>query len=165
MKQIQLSGKNNNLYALVDDSNYDSLIRYKWYLHRKGYVRRNRRSINGIKDTLPISMHGLVLGSKEGFVIDHINNNKLDNRKENLRFITNRQNIRRRGKQKNSKTGYKGVYVCKTKGLKSLRYNVYIRVNKKLLFVGYFKNKIKAAKAYNVASKKYHGEFGYQNIV
>lgn len=165
MKQIQLSGKNNNLYAIVDDLDYNMLIKHKWYLSKKGYAVRNRKSVNGIKDISPISMHGLVLGFKDGFVIDHINNNKLDNRKENLRFITNRQNIRRRGKQKNSKTGYKGVYVCKTKGLKSLRYQVYIRVNKKLLFIGYFKNKIEAARAYNVASKKYHGEFGYQNKV
>jgi hypothetical protein len=165
MKKISLSGKNKNLVCLVDDEDYESLSKYRWYLSRKGYAQRNRRYVNKIPDRLPVQMHTMIIGNKDGLVIDHVNNNKLDNRRSNLRHISNTENIRRRGVQKNSKTGFKGVYFCKTKGLKSTRYLSYIRVDKKLLFVGYFANKEEAAKAYNEASKKHHGEHGYQNAI
>jgi hypothetical protein len=165
MKQIFLSGRNKNLCCIIDDKYYSDLSKYKWYLNHKGYAQRNRKHIKNGIDALPILMHVFILGKKKGFTTDHINNDKLDNRKNNLRFLTNTENIRRRGVQRNTSTGYKGVYLCKNRKKKNgvYPYQVYIRVDKKLIFVGYFFDKQQAALAYNEASKKYHGEFGYQN--
>jgi len=167
MKKIYLSGKDKDRYCLVDDDDYNVLSKHKWYLSRKGYAIRNRKYRNGIKDSLPIQMHKMVTKTSNDLTVDHINCNKLDNRKQNLRLISNTENIRRRGAQRNSGTGYKGVYLSKNKELakNTIRYNVYIRVNKKLIFVGYFKDKDEAALAYNKAAKKYHGEYAYQNII
>jgi hypothetical protein len=165
MKKIIL--RNSNLFCLIDDGDFSLVSKYKWYLNHKGYAQRNRRQQNFVKDKLPILMHCLIIGQRYGLTTDHINGNKLDNQKENLRFISNTNNIRRRGKQKNSTTGYKGVYFYKSKNLKptTIRYWSGIRVNKKLVFIGYFSDKIEAVTAYNNASKKYHGDYGYQNTI
>ena len=64
----------------VDYSDYEKIVLNNgWYIQNNGYVLRNSD-----KKTL----HSLIMGKKEGFVIDHINRNKLDNRKKNLRFVT-----------------------------------------------------------------------------
>ena len=107
MKQVFISGKNKETFFIIDDEDYDEVKKHKWYINRKGYAQRNRKYSNGRRDSLPVLLHGFILGKKIGFTIDHINENKLDNRKSNLRFITNTENIRRRGTEKTSTTGYK----------------------------------------------------------
>lgn len=167
MKIIYLSGKDSQKFCKVDDEDYQKLSQYKWYLSHKSYANRNRKIIDGKKDIEPIGMHTFILGKKDGLVIDHINEDKLDNQKSNLRYISNTENIRRRGADKRSTTGYKGVYRFKSKNLKSttIRYLSHIRVDGRLICLGYFKDKKEAALAYNKASKKYHGDFGFQNTV
>lgn len=54
-------------------------------------------------------MHHLILSKKTGFDIDHINGNRVDNRKENLRYLTRKENIINRSKS-NSSSGIVGVY-------------------------------------------------------
>jgi hypothetical protein len=84
---------------------------------------------------------------------DHINQNKLDNRIENIREVTNAQNSRNRINQKPPKSGYKGVSFHRG------RYTARIMVDGKVFNLGSFDDPISAAKIYNEAALKYHGEF------
>lgn len=97
-----------------------------------------------------------ILGRKlvKGEQVDHIDNDQLNNRRNNLRLATNTQNTRNRGAQKNSSTGYKGVTHHKD------RYRAQIQVNSKRIHLGLFPTAEEAHAAYCEASIKYHGEFG-----
>src|SRR3990167_1012358 len=99
MKTIKLTqGK----VALVDDTDYDLLSKYSWCLHTKRYACSR---ING----KVILMHIFLLGKQKGKEIDHINRNKLDNRRENLRFVTRSINCFNVDIDKANKSGFKGV--------------------------------------------------------
>jgi len=157
--KIYLSGRSKNLYCIVDDEDYEKLVKYRWYLNHKGYAQRNRKYVSKKPDKGQILMHCMVLDPKEGFTTDHINFNKLDNTRQNLRHSTNKDNIRRRGGRKKCT----GVYTRKHKTV--TRYQSLIRVDGKLINIGYYKTQKEAAIAYNKAAKKYHGEHAYQNTI
>lgn len=95
MKRIPLSqGK----VALVDDEDYDRLRRLPWHAHRVGrrtladqfYAAHNPPS--GVK----IMMHNVILKPPEGYVVDHINFDGLDNRRANLRIVSRSENAKHR---------------------------------------------------------------------
>lgn len=106
-------------------------------------------------------MHRLLTNAPKGSQVDHINGDKLDNRKINLRVCTHSQNQINRGKQKNNTSGFKGVYPQK----QSKKYRAKISVNGKEYHLGYFDCPIEAAKAYNAATLNYHEEFAKLNII
>jgi hypothetical protein len=154
MKTINLTqGK----VAIVDDKDFDKVKNLKWF-HHFGYAKRNF-FIN--KKWVIISMHRLILGLGRGDVrqVDHINGNGLDNRRKNLRLCTNSQN--QMNKIVNNKYGYKGIF----KTNRPKKWGVRIYKNKKRFTIGYFYEKIEAAKAYNEAAKKYYGEYACLNKV
>ena len=93
--------------------------------------------------------------------VDHRNGNKLDNRKSNLRICSRSENQMNRGKQKNNTSGFKGVSQIKM----NQKWVAYIKVNYKRIYIGCFLKKVDAARAYNMAALKYHGEFGLLNKV
>jgi hypothetical protein len=95
----------NYINALVDADEYDKLKYVKWYLDNvHGYIRGNY--LDGT-----IKLHRFILGRPEPDkpCIDHINNNKIDNRKCNLRHCTYRDNAKNRIKKKNSSSKFYGV--------------------------------------------------------
>ena len=94
-----------------------------------------------------------------GMQVDHINGDRLDNRRENLRIVTNWQNQMNRGMTINNSSGYKGVRLRR-----SGKWEAQIRVNKKAIFLGRFYDKLDAAHAYDDAAKKYFGEFARLNF-
>lgn len=96
----------------------------------------------------------------ENMVIDHINNNSLDNRKSNLRLCTKRENSLNCIKRVKGTSLYKGVHY--EEGRK--KYTAQIMVNRKHIFLGRFKTEDQAAMAYNIAALKYFGEFARPNI-
>src|SRR2546430_16319669 len=89
-------------YALVDLVDYEWLSQWKWYCSARGYAARRLYPENKV-----VYMHRVII--PEGEEVDHINHDKLDNRKSNLRPCTHKQNLRSRGLNKNNKSGYKGV--------------------------------------------------------
>lgn len=151
MKQIALTkGK----FALVDDEDFDRLSAHKWNSHSGGYaVRQEGNYYKGTRKI--IYMHQEVMGQK---FIDHINHDKLDNQKKNLRVASKAQNTANIGLISTNTTGYRGVSKHRNS------FHAYIAINKKRINIGYFKTALEAAKARDVMAKKLYGEFAYLNL-
>lgn len=96
----------------------------------------------------------------KGLMVDHINNNKLDNRLSNLRLVTHAQNMMNTKIKKHNSSGFKGVYLCK----QTNRWRAEIRAHNRAIKIGRFDTKFEAAKAYDLAALKYHGEFASLNF-
>lgn len=96
---------------------------------------------------------------KDGLVMDHINRNKLDNSRENLRHCTQQQNSWNNTRKKTNKSGCSGIYWDKTK----MKWQAAITVNYKKKFLGYYKNKDDAINARLEAEKLYFGDHAKNN--
>lgn len=125
---------------IFDKDDYDKVKNYCWMISDNGYVVSQ---YNG----KTIRFHIFIMGKRDGFVIDHINQKKNDNRKSNLRYATKSQN------SINTKKKIKGVY----KGKK--RWYARITVNKEVIELGYYDTKEEAIFARQQAEIKYFGEF------
>ena len=148
MKTIQLTqGK----FAIVDDEDFDRLMAIgKWQFHHSGYASRTRHGGN----RKFISMHRLITDCPARMEVDHLNLDKLDNRKENLRVATKNQNMHNRPVLKNNALGIKGVRKTK-KGLFQAR----LKLFGKIVFNKAFRTPEEAAAARLDAAVKFHGEF------
>ena len=93
-------------------------------------------------------------------MIDHINHNGLDNRRENLRICTNAENNRHRRKPKNNTSGYKGV--CWDKSKKKWRAR--IEKDNKNIHIGYYNILEEAARAYDAKAKELFGKYAQLNF-
>jgi len=105
MKEIPLT---QGYVAIVDDEDYESLLQFNWHAcpaNDGGQVYAKRK--NEARRT--VSMHRQIAG-KPGFVVDHINGNGLDNRRENLRAVSIAENAQNITKPVRSETGQRNVY-------------------------------------------------------
>ena len=156
MKTIPLTkGK----IALVSDSDYAYLMQWKWWF--SGAYAACSEQRDGKKHT--IYMHKEVacqMGLQHGQA-DHRNHDKLDNRRRNLRPATNQLNGMNRGLPRHNTSGFKGV--CWHKAAK--KWMAYITIHTRLVYLGLFNDKRKAARAYNAAAKKLFGPFAFLNAV
>lgn len=97
-------------YATVDAANYHLVAPYVWHLHNKGYAAATGHPVQGRRGRT-VLMHRLVLGLTEADQCsDHINQNKLDNRRSNLRVLTAAQNNQNRRGKRGSTSAFKGVH-------------------------------------------------------
>ena len=157
MKEIKLT---QDKIALVDDDDFEYLNQFKWCANKLRHTFYAFRTLEKKK----ISMHREImktqLENNIGKIIDHIDGNGLNNQKYNLRTCTIAENSRNRHFVNNS-SGYLGVSILKSRK----KWYAQIKGNKKNIFLGSFKDKKDAAKAYNEAAIKYHGEFARLNII
>lgn len=151
--KIELLGKGKGKYVLIDDKDFDLVKNYKWYLSNWGYAVGGR---NG-----SIRMHRLILDAKKGEQVDHISMDRLDNRRFNLRIATASQNKLNQPKRRDNTSGYKGVSFS---SMREGYYAAYITKDQKHKFLGHFKNKIEAAKAYDRAAFQLYGNFAQLNF-
>lgn len=154
MKEIKLH-KGETVF--VDDEDFEIVNLFRWHLNG-GYARHNER-ING--KYYYIFMHHLIKNTPNGMRIDHINRNKFDNRKCNLRFCTHAQNQYNTSHRKQSKSQYKGVSWSQ----KDKKWTVNISKNGERKHIGLFHQKEAAAQAYNFVAKELFGKFAYLNPI
>ena len=141
MKQIKLT---KGRVALVDDRDFSWLNQWKWCISN-GYAARSIYMGGGRKNpkNKVIYIHRLVNKTLDGFETDHINRNKLDNRRCNLRTADRSLNTRNHPLRISSKSGYKGIDFYK----RVKKWRVRISINKKTISLGYFGNIKDAVKA------------------
>lgn len=152
MKLIPLTqGK----YAQVDDEDYEWLNQWKWHFS-DGYAVRN--AINSFGKRRLVFMHRKINKTPSEFQTDHIDHDKLNNCKSNLRSCTSSENHRNTQKWLHSKMKFKGINLQRGK-----YWAAHIKINGKGVHIGSFKTPEDAARAYDEAAKKYFGEFAYIN--
>lgn len=149
MKEIKLTkGK----VALVDDEDYVRLQLYNWHLLGGKYAARYTPTGSRL-------MEKDVMEVMDNVMLDHKDMNPLNNQRTNLRVANKSRNSQNRGLQSNSTSGYKGV--CASKG----KWQAHIKYHGQKVNLGTYVDKKEAAHAYNVAAKKFFGEFARLNVI
>jgi hypothetical protein len=149
---MKLIGLTRGKFTKVDDELYDYLNQWKWLYHRSGYaIRMVYNKITKGYDTVYI--HREINGTPDGLFTDHIDRDRLNNQKDNLRSVTHAQNLQNTTAHSNSTTGLKGVSKARSSYVAS------IRIKGKKTYTDSFKTPEEAKIAYDDASKKHHGEF------
>jgi len=151
LKQIELSkGK----FAIVDDRDFEYLNSFCWHLTSNGYAARRI----GYRGPI-VLMHRDILKAPKGLTVDHINHNKIDNRRKNIRLATYVQNGANRRKIYGN-TPYKGVHFSKLEQ----KYKAYLDHDNRRLYLGTYDTAEEAARAYDKEAFKLKGEFSLQNF-
>lgn len=172
MKTLGLPLGFSDKQVLLDEDDYFRFRGFNWYLKDDGYVitdsSKPMRTRLGVPHKL--RLHRLILGVAEGLDVDHINGNKLDNRKSNLRVCSRSENLQNKERGWKKKELPKGVHFRatsknpKTGKIYQLKkpFFAVIRISKyKNQYLGSFCTVEEAAKAYEAASLKYHQEFSF----
>jgi hypothetical protein len=160
-KEIELT---KGYKTIVDDSDYEWLSAYSWCILNED----NLYAVHKVGNR-KILMHREILDvvDKDIFV-DHIDCNKLNNRRNNLRTCTFRQNMQNKRPPKTQKgSKYKGVGFYKNiqKYYARIKHTVKETGKKESIYLGNFDSEIEAAKAYNEKALELFGEFAYLNDV
>lgn len=142
--------------AIVDDEDYPVLAQYRWH-YSQGYACRMVRR-NGHRSVY--KMHWAILCQRPELDIDHINGDRLDNRRQNLRYASRSQNNANRHAITSS-SGFKGVCWRPI----PRRWKAYIKVNRKQIHLGYYSTPEEAAQAYNQAALQHYGAYAHLNEV
>lgn len=137
-------------YSLVDEEDYDRLMICNWSKRTDGYAYNFKSGY----------MHRFILGvTDSSLVVDHVNHDRLDNRKSNLRLCTHQENIFNM-KSITGASKYKGVSYDKTCN----KWASEITKNYTKHRLGFFDNEIEAALAYDKKAKEIFGDFAYLNF-
>lgn len=143
--------------SLWSDCDSALVIGGKWYISGSGYLCGRACGTRKMQ-----FLHKLIMPPPPGLYVDHINGNKLDNRRENLRIVTKSQNQMNAKKPfRNKKTSkYKGVYWVRQHGA----FHAKIKINGKNIYLGCSQNDRDAAMLYDAAAMKYFGEYAKPNF-
>ena len=148
--------------TIVDDEDFDIFNKYRWFLHSSGYsCRKENYYFNNIRRTHTIYLHREIINCPKNKFVDHINHETLDNRKENLRVVTNQENHMNGCKRNGTSSKYKGVY----KHTHANKWQAQLTFNQQLFYLGIFNSEVEAAKAYNEKAKELFGDYAKLNEV
>jgi hypothetical protein len=152
----------NGLFAICDWCDFNSVKSFKWNstsLDSRVQWAWAHDVENGGEKRKKVAMHNVIMKPSEGFIVDHINGNGLDNRRSNLRIVTRQQNTFN-SVHKGGTSKYKGVALDKESGL----WRAYIAKDGKRTWLGRFPDELSAAIAYDKAAKDMFGEYAKLNI-
>lgn len=164
--ELELLGNHANTKDQIDSTNMliskqslPLILEFNWYLSKDGYpVGYSIDKIN--KRSCRCKLHQLLFPYvQKGYVVDHINRNRLDNRLENLRICTQKENSYNTTKSPNTKYQYKGVSQSK-KGL----WTASITKDGKKHSIKNINSEIEAAQIYDIMAEELFGEFANKNI-
>lgn len=155
--QLELCGNHSEgKSCLVSKDSLSFVLKYKWYLGKDGYpithgtIDRRRQFGRGRK------MHKLIMPKiNKGYVIDHINRDKLDNRLFNLRICTQKENSYNTSRKSNK---YKGVRKIGNK------YKAAISKDGKNYEIGSINDEQTAAKIYDLMAEELFGDYAGKNF-
>lgn len=142
-------GHNEVARTLIDLEYVDVVKDYKWYSKQEGYVFNNKVGY----------LHQFIMNPPDGMVVDHINHNPLDNRKENLRICTQHENTMNKSTYCNNTSGILGVNWSKQNG----KWLARIQVDGKHIYLGYYDTLEEAAEVRRQAEIEYFGEYAPTN--
>jgi hypothetical protein len=140
-------------FAIVDAADYDYLSRFRWHAKEA----RGRFYAATVIDGKSVTMHQLLMDPPPGKVIDHINGNGLDNRRQNMRICTPQQN-RRNTRPRRKSSAFIGV------SRRGDKYKARIKHNGREVHLGTFDDETQAARARDRAARKLHGPFAWLNF-
>lgn len=141
----------SGISVMVDDDDYIDLKDYRWYLHPRGYAQAH------IKGKM-VLMHRLIM-QPGALQVDHIDGNKCNNQRSNLRLVKHGENIQNVPPKINNTSGFVGV----SKNGIYWQANIYKDGVRK--FIGNFRDKNKAASAYNDVALELYGKNAYLNPI
>lgn len=156
MKEIHLT---KGLIALVDESDFEWISDFKWCASNGAAIRSIGIKVDGKWRSRSILMHREIMQCPESLEVDHIDGNRLNNQRSNLRICTHSDNQKNRRKKCASSSKYRGVsFVPRTN-----RWLGRVESNGKLVLNHLFRTEIEAAQACNFAYIRHHGQFACLN--
>lgn len=138
----------------VDREDYSVIRDYCWCINPNGYLVAWDSQTKKL-----IYLHRLLTKPAPGLVVDHINGDRTDNRRINLRMCSQQNNSRNRNLSSNSSTGVCGIRYYPEMDL----WGAYIFVDGKQIYLGSYQNKEDAVNARMEAEDNYFGEYSYAN--
>jgi hypothetical protein len=159
--EIEIGNKKYGVKTvLIDDEDFILFNKYNWNIwydkSTKGFY-----CINSRKNKSTLRLHRYLVNCPDGFEVDHINHNTLDNRRRNLRICSKAENQRNQRLKDNNTSGFKGVYWKK----QDKKYVSQITLDGKRLHIGYYKTAKEAAFHYNHYANILFGEFACLNNI
>ena len=148
--------------TLLDTLDFDALTAYRWIYDTHGYAVHRYRDADGRSQRL--WLHRLIMTRLLGHPIppdlqvDHINRDRLDNRRDNLRLATRSQNQAHKGRSHHNTSGYKGVNANHGK------WEVRLKIEHRSLYLGRFADPLAAAQVYDAAARLFSAEFAGLNF-
>lgn len=148
--------------TLVSDEDYAELSQYKWMASRmRGKYYYAMRSVTiAPKKRKTVLMHRVILNAGSGQCVDHIDGDGLNNTRNNLRLVTNQENVWNQRKRSTNTSGFKGV----SWHYPSQKWLAQLCANGKVRHLGLFSTVLDAARAYDTAANKHFGEFARLNF-
>ena len=155
MKKIRL--KNSRKVTVVDDHNFDQLNQYLWFEKkdpdsRTSYAYRSIEQPDGT--VCYFQMHRVIMGlsTGDGFEVDHIDGDGLNNQESNLRVATRSENLANKGRYRNSTSGFKGASLHRNAG----KWLSTISFARQQYYLGLYPTAAEAGYAYNLAAAQLH---------
>lgn len=148
---------NKNKYTLIDKEDFDKVSQFNWFFNGKHAYRTVQKNYK----SKTIYLHRFITNCPKGKTVDHINGDGLDNRKENFRICSQKNNSYNAKICKRNKSGFKGVSWIKSRK----KWYVSIEKNGYSMSLGLFLDKEEAALAYNKYAKKYFGQYARLNNI
>lgn len=143
-------------YALVDPEDYHEVSQYRWY---SAEVSPGMIYAMATVEGKSVYMHRLIMQPPKGMIVDHINGDRMDNRRSNLRICTWTQNNANTKRPRKNKSGYVGV-----RRTPSNKWEAAVQVDKKTKHLGTFDTAEDAARARDKAALEAYGKYCYLNF-
>jgi hypothetical protein len=144
----------NGALFMFDKIDLSEVSKHNWSQGQDGYLETTIKNKH-------VRLQRLIMSPQNDQVVDHINHNIFDNRRQNLRICSVGENLYNQIKLKGCTSKYKGVSLIRKTG----KWEVKIKHMNKSYYLGHFANEIDAAIVYNEKAIELFREYAYLNNV